>query len=56
MQNYRDQNFTGGYRSSLKRITLNEVEVALEEENSQATLGGLIETVVDQDQVWSKYQ
>ena len=35
-------------------IILEEVEVGLEKDNFQATLGGMIETVVDQDQVLEK--
>ena len=40
---------------TLGRITLVEVEVGLEKDSTWVTLGEIIEAVVDQDQVRSKY-
>ena len=50
MKKYRGQNFRGRYRGRLRNDNLEEVEVGLEKDNSQATLGGMIESVVDKDQ------
>ena len=51
-QNYRDQNFRGGYRGSYRNETLEEVAVDLEKDSIQILLEGMIEVViVDKDQV-----
>ena len=51
MQNYRGQNFTGGYRGNYRNEDLKEVEVGLEKDHIQVILEGMIKAVVHQDQV-----
>ena len=47
MQNYRGQNFRGGYRGNSRNDNLKEVEVDLERDIIQVTLGGMTEAAED---------
>ena len=47
MQNYRGQNFRGGYGGSFRNDNFGRGEVGLEKDSIQVTLGEMIEAVVD---------
>ena len=51
MRNYRGQNFRGGYRGNFRNNNLEKVEVGLEKDSTQVTIGEIIEVVEDQNQV-----